>query len=284
MIRFARDEDQTQLKALWQEAFGDSSAAINFYFSNRHKNENMLVAEVDGQIAAMLTMLPMQLAFGTDMRRCRYVYAVATAKIYRGQGISSGLLSYCHDFMQKNGETASILVPASDHLFEFYGKRGYKTEFFVENFTLNSIDLPPCPQDAVCMPCSSADFFRLRNSAFSNHSIFVQWDENALGYIIKSNAAFGDGVYYFRTAFGEGCAVCGWRERKIFIREIAALDIDMPTAVSILHQTLGAEEYVLRLPAGSIKGSVSQPFGMIHYLGDIPELHGKSPYLSLVLD
>lgn len=284
MIRFAKDEDQAQLKALWQVAFGDSSAAVNFYFSNRHQNENMLVAEVDGHIAAMLTMLPVQLAFGTDMRRGRYVYAVATARQYRGQGISSELLTYCHDYMQKNCEAASVLVPASDHLFEFYGKRGYKTDFFVENFTLHAKDLPSCPQGAVCTPCSSADFFRLRNAAFSEHSIFVQWDEDALGYIIKSNAAFGDGVYHIRTAFGEGCAVCGWRGRKIFIREIAVLNIDLPTAVSILHQTLGAEEYSLRLPAGSIKGSVPQPFGMIHYLGDIPELHGKSPYLSLVLD
>ena len=35
MIRFAKDEDHPQLKALWNQVFGDSEAAIDFYFSNR---------------------------------------------------------------------------------------------------------------------------------------------------------------------------------------------------------------------------------------------------------
>ena len=284
MIRFAKDEDHPQLKVLWNQVFGDSEAAIDFYFSNRHQNQNMLVYEVEEVIAGMLTMLPVQLAFGPEMHSGRYIYAVATAPAYRKQGISTQLLQHCHAYMKARGEMAAILAPASESLFAFYEKRGYETVFLIDSTTLHSSDLLPCPLEASCTSCLVQDFFRLRNAAFSDSSLFVRWGEDALEYIIRGAQAFGDGVYYFRTESGEGCAVCGWRGQKIFIREIALLQIDIPTAVSVLHQTLGADEYVLRLPAGSLNGIVSQPFGMIHYLGDAHLLKGKPPYLSLVLD
>lgn len=284
MIRFAKDEDHPQLEALWQVCFGDSEAAIRFYFANRHQNQNMLVYEVEGGIAGMLTMLPVQLAFGQDIRSGRYIYAVATAPQFRGQGISSQLLLECHVLMGKTGEAAAILNPASDSLFTFYGKRGYKTVFYVNSTSLDPSDLPPCPPEAVCTPCHTADFFRLRNAVFSDCSLFVRWGTDQLEYVIRGAQAFGDGVYYFRTESGEGYAVCGWRERSIFIREIGLINLEIPVALSILHRNLGAEAYNLRLPAGTVEGAAQHPFGMIHYLGDKPVLEGKPPYLSLVLD
>jgi len=186
--------------------------------------------------------------------------------------------------MEKNGETAAILAPASKSLFAFYEKRGYSTVFYVETTTLRPSDLPSYTCESICEPCLVQDFFRLRNTAFSDSSLFVRWEKNALDYVIRGAQAFGDGVYYFWTESGEGYAVFGWRGRTIFIREIALVQIDIPTAVSILHHTLGADDYILRLPASSLEGAVPQPFGMIHYLGAIPALTGKPPYLSLVLD
>lgn len=284
MIRLAEDKDHMQLKTLWNQVFGDSSAAIDFYFSNRHQNQNMLVYEENKVVAGMLTMLPVQFVFGKQMHPGRYIYAVATAPAYRQRGISTQLLLNCHSYMQKKGETAAILSPASESLFAFYEKRGYQTVFYVESSTFLSSGLPPCRPGAICTPCLTEDYFRIRDTAFSDSSLFVRWGEDALEYIIKAARAFGDDVYYIRTQKGEGCAVCGWRSRKIFIREIALVNIGIPDALSILHRTLGADEYILRLPIGSLQGSTPQPFGMIHYLCDVPESTGKPPYLSLILD
>ena len=284
MIRFAEDEDHPQLKALWQVCFGDSDTAINFYFANRHQNQNMLIYETNGKIAGMLTMLPVQLAWGSVIQNGRYIYAVATAPLFRGQGISSQLLLKCHTFMLENGETAAVLAPASASLFAFYEKRGYKTQFLIDTITVSPSDLPVSPQEAECTPCSAEEFYRLRNAAFADSSLFVKWGVDALSYLIKGAETFGDGVYYFRSGKGEGCAFCGWRDRTIFIREIALLHMDIHTALSILHYELGAESYTLRLPADSLKEKEPQPIGMIHYLGDEPVLEGKPPYLSLVLD
>ena len=284
MIRFAADKDHPQLMALWQVCFGDSETAIRFYFANRHQNQNMLVYEENGIIAGMLTMLPVQLAFGSFIQNGRYIYAVATAPQLRGQGVSSQLLEACHTWMQNNNETASVLVPASQSLFDYYEKRGFETLFYVDNIKISPAGLPAYRLTAECTPCSAEEFYRLRNAAFADSSLFVKWGIDALSYLIKGAETFGDGVYYFRSDKGEGCAFCGWRDRTIFIREIALLHMDLYNALSILHHELGAESYSLRLPAGSVTAYVPQAFGMIHYLGDKPVLEGKSPYLSLVLD
>lgn len=284
MIRFAEDKDHPQLIKLWKVCFGDSETAINFYFANRHQNHNMLVYEENGIIAGMLTMLPVQLAWGAIIQSGRYIYAVATSPAHRGQGISSQLLSKCSSFMLENGEAAAILAPASASLFAFYEKRGYKTQFNIDTITISPSDLPAYPEEAVCVPCPADEFYRLRNAAFSDSSLFVKWGIDALSYVIKGAETFGDGVYYFRSDKGEGCAFCGWRDHTIFIREIALLQMDIYTALSILHHELGAQEYTIRLPAGSLKENEPQSFGMIHYLGDEPVMQGKPPYLSLVLD
>lgn len=286
MIRFAEDKDQSQVKTLWRDVFGDSAEAIDFYFSNRHENQNMLVAEEDGVITGMLTMLPLLLGFGQVMRPGRYIYAVATAPAYRNQGISTQLLVYCHTYMAKNKETAAVLTPASDSLFVFYEKRGYKTVFYNNSITLVSSELPQCPHDAVCTLCDVEDFYRIRDAYFSDSLLFVRWGKEQLAYISKSAQAFGDGVYHFRTETGEGYAFCGWRGPGIYIREIALLHMELSAAISILHHTLGASEYEIFLPEGSIEGNTPSPFGMIHYLEDAPvsEGSGKPPYLALVLD
>ncbi len=290
MIRFAVDEDHAVLKSLWMQIFGDSKEAIDYYFSHRHQNQNMLVYEEEGTILGMLTMLPVEISFGKENGSGRYIYAVATEQKHRGQGISTKLMDYCHEFMENNRETAAVLAPASEGLFAFYQKRGYETAFFVEIKTLSPFDLPVIPADAAFFSCSAEDFFRIRNTVFKDSSLFVRWGIEALEYVLSGARAFGDDAYYFKTDKGEGCALCGWRGNTVFLRELDLIGIDIPDAIAVLNGKLHADEYTIRLPEGSLSTGRPFPFGMIHYLKDAPHIAaetsdcGKPPYLSLILD
>ena len=208
MIRFAEPRDHIKLKKLWHDIFGDPEDYLDFYFKRRHLDANMLVDESQGTIAGMLTMLPVELMFGRESRHGRYVYAVATDPGFRGQGISTSLLEHAHDIMIKEGTAASVLVPASGSLFGFYEKRGYQTAFFLEHVSLQASKLPPCAAGAVCLPCTGREFLRLRDAAFSGSRLYVRWDEQALEFIIDSEAVFGNPVLSFGNGTGEGCAVC----------------------------------------------------------------------------
>lgn len=116
MYRIATKEDMAGIIALWQEAFHETPVlpdCISF------------VAEQDGQIVCMLHALPQILKTDTD-RKAAYLYAIATKKEYRGQGLCRKLMAYAESVLDAD---CCVLVPASESLFDFYGGLGYETAF-----------------------------------------------------------------------------------------------------------------------------------------------------------
>lgn len=283
MIRYASDEDHPQLKALWQEVFGDPSKAVDAYFDLRHRDENMLVEIIESTVAGMLSMLPVALVSGRRSFPARYIYAVATAPAFRNQGVSTRLLERAHPEIQKKGEAAAILVPATPSLFDFYGKRGYQTAFFLDILRLDASALPPFPPDGRWTPCPPGEYARLRDAAFSKSRLYARWDEAAVAYAMQT---FGEdsGVLRLFAGKGEGCAAWERQEEVVLVRELALSGMDVLTAVSLLHGALHAPAYTVRLMEGSLPGAIKQPFGMIRWLTGGPELRGAPPYLSLALD
>ncbi len=283
MIRYAAKIDHPYLKALWQEVFGDPKEAVDAYFALRHKDENMLVEVFEGTVAGMLTMLPVTLSSSRGDFPARYIYAVATAPAFRNRGISTRLLDYAHLEMQKKGEAAAILVPATPSLFDFYGKRGYQTAFALNILHLSAASLPPFPENSRIEPCSSGEYARLRDAAFVKSRLYARWNTSDIRYAMETFGEAG-GVTKLSLGRGEGCAAWERQGDGVLIRELALAGMDIPTAVSLLHGQLGASGYTLRLMEGSFAGAETQPFGMIRWLIAEPELAGAPPYLSLALD
>ncbi len=283
MIRFATPGDHMKLKSLWQDIFGDSREAVEDYFARRHHDGNMLVEAQGDDIAGMLSMLPLRLTSPGQSFPARYIYAVATDVKYRNQGISTRLLDYAHAYMQSRGEAAAVLVPASPSLFDFYGKRGYQTAFLLDIIRFNAGDLPPCPKDGRFSPCSPGAYARLRDRAFLSSRLYACWDEKAVAYAVWALGPEG-GVTRLFAGSGEGCAAWEWREGTVLVRELALVNMDVPAALAVLHQALKAPAYQVRLPASSLPGANTLPFGMIRWLNPEPALLGEPPYLSLALD
>lgn len=283
MIRFAQDGDHPALKALWSEIFGDAMESVDAYFALRHRNENMLVDAQDHVIAGMLSMLPFTLQSGDRRFSARYVYAVATHPTCRNQGVSTRLMEAAHEMMQSRGEEASVLVPASPGLFDFYGKRGYKTEFLLDVVRFDAGQLPLFPKDGRFSPCSPREYARLRDKAFSSSRLYARWEESAVSYAMKTFGPQG-GVTHLYAGGREGCAAWERQDHTVLVRELALCGLDAATALAILHRELNATSYQVRLPEGSHPGGQTLPFGMIRWLIPEPDLHGEAPYFSLALD
>ncbi len=283
MIRFAAPSDHEKLKRLWSDIFGDTPEMVEDYFAHRHLDENMLVETHEDDIAGMLTMLPLRLLSPGRSFPARYIYAVATDPKFRNQGVSTRLLDYAHRFMQGLGEAASILVPASPSLFDFYGKRGYKTAFSLDTVRFEAANLPPSPKNGRFALCTPGEYTRLRDKAFFPSRLYACWDENSVAYAMRSFGPDG-GVTRIFAGDGEGCAAWERREDVMLIRELALVNMDVPAALSVLDKALNAKTYQVRLPENSIPNAVTLPFGMIHWLIPEPKLTGKPPYLSLALD
>lgn len=284
MIRTSLPEDLPQLLTLWQEAFGDTKEETMFYFDHRHQAKNMLVLEQGSAILGMLSMLPVDLLNRGKVYPARYVFAVATKTLYRGQGVSTKLFDAAHEQMKEEGAAASLLVPATPSLFEFYRKRGYQTTFYQDMVTLRAEEIQKILPSGDAHPCTVENFYCLRERAFSNSALFARWDKEAVCFIIQNTEKSGGAVLHLRSVSGEGAAVCEQRDGGIRLTELALDQMAWPEALAIIHHALKAERYEVRLPQGMSGHGETIPFGMLHPFRDLPIDKGNPPWLALAKD
>ncbi len=284
MIRAARDGDLPGLIGLWQEAFGDTHEETLFYFRGRHRAEHMLVAEREGAVAGMLTMLPVALVFGGRALPGRYLFGLAAAQRFRGQGIGTALLAAAHERMRAGGDAAAVLVPSDPGLFSYYRKRGYRTLFWQDRLSLPAGNLPPPDAAGACAPLGAQAYFRLRESAFQKSGLFVRWDEEALAFILNSASASGGAALRLELGDARAGAVCEARDGGVRVTELALHGMGPMDAMALVHRRLGARAYELRAPQGTLPGAMSVPFGMIRAFRRLPALKGGPPWLNLAKD
>ena len=115
---------------LWRVCFEDTEEFIRFYFDKKYKEENALVYwdEQGAAIAALQTPLyPMTFA-GTQIIT-GYISGACTHPLARARGVMTKLLREAFYMMRGRGIPMSILIPASEWLYDYYGKMGYVTVF-----------------------------------------------------------------------------------------------------------------------------------------------------------
>ena len=143
------------LRQLWKDTFGDSDAFLDVFhetaFSpercrcvtiSEHVTQNPIKTIIENKIEtaiedgiehAVETAIEKVIAalywFDCEFQGqpIAYIYAVATDKNYRGQGLCHALMEDTHAHLKKRGYAGAILSPANESLFDFYGKMGYQT-------------------------------------------------------------------------------------------------------------------------------------------------------------
>ncbi len=109
------------LKALWQEAFGDTPAFIDSFFTTAYAPGRCLCACTDDTVAAAAYYFDCSYPGG----KLAYIYAVATARDFRGQGLCHALLQQLHSRLLQQGYAGTVLVPGDASLGELYRGMGY---------------------------------------------------------------------------------------------------------------------------------------------------------------
>ena len=122
------EKDFPSLLNLWKEAFGDSDEFINTFKETAFSTKRSRVIKKDDEVLAALYWFDCTV-YG---RPIAYIYAVATLKAYRGQGLCKRLMIDTHTHLKNSGYEGAILVPGSKELFEFYKNLGYKTCTYIK--------------------------------------------------------------------------------------------------------------------------------------------------------
>ncbi len=108
---------------LWMEAFGDSEAFLRDFENTAFDRMRCRCVIQNDTVAAALYWFDCSYPSG----RIAYLYAIATAKAHRGQGLCRALLEDTHRHLKALGYVGAILVPGEESLFNFYQKIGYQT-------------------------------------------------------------------------------------------------------------------------------------------------------------
>ncbi len=115
-------EEQERTKKLYREIFPeDTEDFLDFYYKKRPKR--ILAMEEDGEVIAMLHLNPFLLSFFGREITATYIYAVATRKDKRKQGIMGELLSYSFRLLKEEGEAFCFLLPVMEQIYTPYGFR-----------------------------------------------------------------------------------------------------------------------------------------------------------------
>ncbi|MEG2174926.1 MAG: GNAT family N-acetyltransferase [Oscillospiraceae bacterium] len=278
-ITVATNEMIPALSSLWRCAFGDSQDYIDLFFARRFPTARGMVVMDGMRPLSMLFLLPLTVASGDRFWNARYLYAVATDPDAQGQGLSTALLSQTHRLLEMQGVDLSFLVPATSSLFDYYGARGFDTQFYLSKQVLSA---DPMGEMQPLTRVTLSKMRPLRDRCFANCALFARWDEKALDYQDLEASFSGGETLKFQTDMGIGYALCIPSHNTVWIKELAAVGNLTPIYNAIAHR-YGCAQMEIRRPARTIQTAV--PFGMARWYTAPPSGEGEYlPYLSLVLD
>lgn len=127
-----------QLRELWKEAFGDNDAFLDAFYGTAFDKSRCRVATANastsnsidchatistiGKTSDMDNLASVLYWFDciVEHQRVAYVYAVATAKAYRGKGACHMLLEDTHKHLKALGYSSVVLVPGNEALVHLY--------------------------------------------------------------------------------------------------------------------------------------------------------------------
>ncbi len=287
-IRFATKEMIPQVKEIWRQCFGDEEDYMEFYFTHRFTEENMLVCMEDKKPVAMTTFLKAYLVIGEGEIPVHYAYTVATLPEYRGRGYAKMLL----EKGKQHFRTPIVLEPASESLIYYYEKLGFRMAFYVAERTILPAEIAEAKgeekgkQEYWLLTVTPDEYVRLRDASFTEIG-YIRWDKDAIAYALLEND-YADGYAYKVQHHGrEDILLFREEENAIEVLETTLSEQDLLAVLKRLRikvpvrvrKSIGAVE---REKIGNDKkepGYQKKDFGMITGFDEV-----KSGYLNLTLE
>lgn len=124
IIRYLEPEEKEKARTLWSQAFFEDSEEFDqYYFTEKIKDNQILVKEEDGAIISMVHLNPYKIRLGTFCAQINYIVGVATDDKRRHQGHMRDLLSKMLQDGWEKGEPFTFLMPADRAIYEPFGFR-----------------------------------------------------------------------------------------------------------------------------------------------------------------
>ena len=172
---------ETQLVALWQEAFEDREDYIRTFMRKAGKYAQVVVCEMDNRIVSAAYLLPVSyIQDGCTSLDCYCLYAAATLKEYRGCGYFARILQFVNERINK----PVILVPASESLVAYYKMHNFHI------WLTEKRDVVDNWHPTMVQAISKEEYCKFRKEVF--HKPYnMLWDDEMINYICTEHEKAG---------------------------------------------------------------------------------------------
>ena len=124
ILKKLKPEERGLTRTLWEQVFTeDTKEFLDYYYTEKTKNNQIYVIETDHDIRAMMQLNPYVIQMGKKAIESRYIVAVATEPLYRHRGYMAELLSKTARDLYQQKMPFFFLMPASEKIYYPYNYR-----------------------------------------------------------------------------------------------------------------------------------------------------------------
>lgn len=243
---------------LWRLCFDDTEEFIRFYFEKKYREENALVFwDEQGAALAALQMPLYPMTFVGRRIMTGYISGACTHPLARARGVMTKLLREAFYVMRERRIPASILIPAAEWLYGYYGKMGYATvfDFAPERYTVLEKPISghfrvEAIRDEALLTDELFDYFQKR---MWQRPCCVQHDREDFEAIVEDLRISGGALI---VAYGGervvGMAFAEPRGNHVLVKEGMYDSDDVKCAIlwGVMNHLDAAEIYCRALPSG----------------------------------
>ena len=250
------------LISLWQKVFGDDEEYIKLFFRKAYFNSDTFAVTVGGEAVSALYLLKADIKCDGRIYKGRYLYAAATLPECRGEGLMAQLINEAKDYAKREKLDFIALVPASDSLYGYYERFGFKEAMY--KYRLNT-DSKTATMRAFREITGPKEFYDIRSSTEMNMLIY---DEIISGYSFECIRFTGSRIFGIsdKAYYAEG-------------EELFCADENIEMSEMFIRNLGGESEIFSNIPLFNAEKIRN---GMVYCFNK--ELENKEIYMNIALD
>ncbi len=197
-IRRLRSEEHGDTRELYEEVFHeDSTAFVDYYYTEKTRDNQIYVLKQDGGIQAMLHRNPYTLMVNGEEKAVDYIVAVATRKEYRKRGFMAALMRAALEDMYREGHAFTFLMPAAE---EIYLPHDFRTVCLqTPGLCGGPGEHPQDSEEAAAKAEDAGSIAQMAERYLSvNYQVYAKRDEAYYTRLIKETESDGAGLVLYR--------------------------------------------------------------------------------------
>ncbi|HCU2818343.1 TPA: GNAT family N-acetyltransferase [Clostridioides difficile] len=225
-IRYAKEEEIESIKEIWSYCFNDAESFMKYYFNDKYKSENTVVALDEGKIISSLQLNQYKLLLNSKVYNTSYVVGVSTLPEGRGAGYMNKVMKFTLNELYRKGQLVSILMPID---YRLYRRFGYEHCYDQIEYTINTDDLKNFKSSGKMIKSNLSqidDLIQIDRTFLNEVNGNVLKDEHYYENLFKEIQSEDGFLYIHEGNEKDGYIVYFLQEDKMFVRELFYKNID----------------------------------------------------------